>query len=80
MNQRAVSREVVAYLALVTVGSIVVALAVPRTNAAPLLSAMTLVAVLLMLTPVLGRSTWSNLGLASTGVRRWPVARLIARS
>jgi uncharacterized protein len=74
MNQRAVSREVVAYLALVTVGSITVAVALPNSASAPMLSAIMPVAVLLLITPVLGRSTWSNLGLASTGVRRWPVA------
>ena len=66
--------EVTAYLALVTVGSIAVAFALPHNTAAPLLSAVLPVAALLVLTPMLGRSVWSNLGLASTGVRYWPVA------
>ena len=74
MTRRAAGREVGAYLALVTVGSIAVAVALPHGGAAPLLSAIIPVVALLILTPVLGRSTWSNLGLSSAGLRLWPVA------
>lgn len=74
MNHRSAVRDTCAYLALVTGGSIAVALALSRSTAAPALSAIVPVAVLLTLTPILGRSTWSNLGLAHSGLRRWPVA------
>jgi membrane protease YdiL (CAAX protease family) len=74
MNHQAAVRETSAYLALVTSGSVAVALALPRSGAAPVLSTIVPAIVLLALTPVLSRSTWSNIGLARTGVRRWPVA------
>lgn len=74
MNHGAAIRDIGAYLALVTGGSVAVALALPRSGAAPVLSGIDPADVLLALTPLLGRSAWSNLGLASTGIRRWPVA------
>ena len=74
MTRPVAGREAGAYLALVTAGSIAVAVALPQNGAAPLLSAIIPVVALLILTPVLGRSTWSNLGLSSTGLRQWPIA------
>jgi membrane protease YdiL (CAAX protease family) len=74
VNHQVAVREIGAYLALVTSGSVVVAMALPRSGAAPALSAIIPVAVLIALTPVRGRATWSNLGLARAGIRRWPVA------
>ena len=58
MNQRPMVGEIAAYLALVAGGSVAVALAFSRSAAAPALSAIVPVAVLLTLTPIPGRSTW----------------------
>ena len=74
MNHRSAIRDISAYLALVTGGSVAVALAFSHSTAAPALSAIVPVPVLLALTPILGRSTWRNLGIARSGLRRWPVA------
>ena len=74
MNHRSAARDTGAYLALVTGGSVTVALALPSSVTAPALSAIVPVAALLILTPILGRSTWTGLGLARSGLRRWPVA------
>ena len=49
-------------------------MAFSRSAAAPALSAIVPVAVLLTLTPIPDRSTWSDLGLARSGLRRWSVA------
>ena len=76
MNQRPMVGEIAAYLALVAGGSVAVALAFSHSAAAPALSAIVPVAVLLTLTPIPGRSTWSDLALARSGLRRWSVAAL----
>jgi membrane protease YdiL (CAAX protease family) len=72
--QRAEGRGVIAFLALVFAASIAVAVMLPRSSAAPLISAFIPVAVLILLTPFGGRSVWSGLGLGRAGVRLWPVA------
>jgi membrane protease YdiL (CAAX protease family) len=72
--QTAAGRDVTAYLALVFLASIAVAVLLPRSPAAPWISAFIPVAVLVVLTPFQGRSIWTGLGLNRAGVRLWPVA------
>lgn len=67
-------RDALCYLGLVLVASLGVAVGMPHSPAAPLASAFVPVAVLVVLTPILGRSVWSGLGLARPGVRLWPLA------
>ena len=67
-------RDTLSFLGLVFSASIVVAVALPHSPAAPLISAFIPVAVLLVLTPFLGRSVWSGLGLNRAGFRLWPAA------
>ena len=64
----------IAFLVLVFAASIAVAVVLPRSSAAPLVSAFIPVAVLILLTPFGGRSVWNGLGLDRAGVRLWPVA------
>jgi len=71
---RATGRSVTAFLGLVSAASIVVAVLLPRSSAAPLVSAFVPVAVLMLLTPFEGRVIWKGLGLNRTGVLLWPVA------
>ena len=61
--QRARRRGVISFLALVFVASIVVAVALPRSAVAPLISAFIPVGVLVLLTPFGGRLVWTGLGL-----------------
>ena len=70
----AARRSVITFLVLVFTASIVVAVLLPRSSAAPLVSAFVPVAVLILLTPFVGRSIWKGLGLNRAGVRLWPVA------
>ena len=67
-------RETLSFLGAVFFASIVVAVALPHSPAAPSLSAFVPVAVLLVLTPVLGGSVWKGLGLNRAGFRLWPAA------
>jgi membrane protease YdiL (CAAX protease family) len=67
-------RSVVAFLALVSTASMVVAVLLPRSSAAPLVSAFLPVAVLILLSPFQGRSVWKGLGLNRAGLRLWPIA------
>jgi uncharacterized protein len=67
-------RSVIAFLALVFTASIAVALVLPRSSAAPWISAFIPVAVLILLTPFEGISIWSGLGLNRAGLRLWPIA------
>jgi hypothetical protein len=62
-------RDTLSFLGVVFSASIVVAAALPRSPATPLISAFILVAVLLMLTPFLSRSVWRGLGLNRAGLR-----------
>ena len=70
----AARRDALCFLALVILASFAVAAALPASPSAPLASAFVPVAVLVVLTPFLGRSVWTGLGLARPGFRRWPVA------
>ena len=75
MNGRTTGRDGRANLALLTYGSVALAFVRPSSPAAPMISANLAVTVLLMLTPLFGRSTtWRDLGAARTGASRWPVA------
>ena len=67
-------RDALCFLGLVFSASIVVAVALPHSPAAPLISAFIPVAALLVLTPFLGRSVWRGLGLNRAGFRLWPAA------
>ena len=62
-------RDALCFLGLVFSASIVVAVALPHSPAAPLISAFIPVAALLVLTPFLGRSVWRGLGLNRAGFR-----------
>ena len=62
-------RDALCFLGLVSSASIVVAVALPHSPAAPLISAFIPVAALLVLTPFLGRSIWRGLGLNRAGFR-----------
>ncbi len=66
--------EIVTFLVLVVAATIAVAATFPRSSIAPLASAFVPVAVLIVLTPIQGRSVWTGLGLTRVGVRLWPVA------
>jgi len=59
---------------LVFAASIVVAVALPRSAVAPLISAFIPVGVLVLLTPFGGRLVWTGLGLSRAGLRLWPAA------
>lgn len=75
MNRRTTGRDGRANLALLTYGSVALAFVRPSSPAAPMISANLAVTVLLMLTPLFGRSTtWRDLDAARTGASRWPVA------
>ena len=75
MNRRTTGRDGRANLALLTYGSVALPFVRPSSPAAPLISANLAVTVLLMPTPLFGRSvTWRDLGAARTGASRWPVA------
>ena len=67
-------RDTLSFLGLVFSASIVVAVALPHSPAAPLISAFIPIAVLVVLTPFLGRSAWRGLGLNRAGFRLWPAA------
>ena len=67
-------RDTLSFLGLVFSASMVVAVALPHSPAAPLISAFIPVAALLVLTPFLGRSVWRGLGLNRAGFRLWPAA------
>jgi hypothetical protein len=77
MNRPTTGRDGRANLALLTYGSVALAVDRPSSPAAPMISANLAVTVLLMLTPVFGRSTWRDLGPARTGDSRWPVALVV---
>jgi membrane protease YdiL (CAAX protease family) len=66
--------ELVTFLVLVVAATIAVAATFPRSSIAPLASAFVPVAVLIVLTPIQGRSVWTGLGLTRVGVWLWPVA------
>jgi hypothetical protein len=67
-------RDTLSFLGVVFSASSVVAVALPRSLAAPLISAFVPVGVLLVLTPFLSRSVWRGLGLNRSGFRLWPAA------
>jgi hypothetical protein len=60
--QNAAGRGVIAFLALVFAASVAVAVAPPRSSAAPLVSAFIPVVVLILFTPFGARSVWGRLG------------------
>ena len=53
------------------------ALALPRSSLAPLVTAILPVLVLVALSAIQGRSIWAGLGLRRAGLRFWPAALLI---
>jgi membrane protease YdiL (CAAX protease family) len=74
VSPRSVRWSVIAFLGSVFAASTAVALALPRSSAAPWISAFIPVTVLVLLTPFEGRATWRGLGLNRPGPRLWPVA------
>jgi len=73
----AAGRSVITFAVLVFAASTVMAVVLPRSSAAPLISAFIPVAVLILLTPFQGRSIWIGLGLNRAGARLWPVAAAV---
>ena len=67
-------RDTFSFLGLGYSASVVAAVALPHSPAAPLISAFIPVAVLVVLTPFLGRSVWRGLSLNRAGFRFWPAA------
>ena len=75
-TQKGAARGVIAFLALVFSASIAIVVVLPRSSAAPLVSAFIPVAVLILVTPFEGRTVWTGLGVfqIQSGGRLWPVA------
>jgi len=70
-------RTVTGFLVGVAGGSVAIALALPHSPLAPLLSAVWPIAVLAALAAVQGRTVWAGLGLRRAGLRFWPAALLV---
>jgi membrane protease YdiL (CAAX protease family) len=71
------SRTVTGFLVGVAGGSVAIALALPRSPLAPLISAVLPIAVMAALSAVRGRAVWTGLGLRRAGLRFWPTALLV---
>jgi membrane protease YdiL (CAAX protease family) len=70
-------RSVTGFLIGLAGSSVVVALALPRSSLAPLVTAILPIVVLVALSAIQGRSIWAGLGLRRAGLRFWPIALLI---
>ena len=77
MRASSTGRSVTGFLIGLAGSSVVVALALPRSALAPLVTAVLPVLVLFALSAIQGRSVWAGLGLRRAGLRFWPVALLI---
>jgi uncharacterized protein len=77
MRTTSTIRAVTGFLVGVAGGSVVVALAMPRSPSASLISAVLPLAVLVVLSTVMGRSVWTGIGLRRAGLRFWPAALLV---
>ena len=65
------------FLVGVAGGSVAIALALPHSPLAPLVSAVLPIAVIAALSAVQGRAVWAGLGLRRAGLRFWPAALLV---
>ena len=77
MRASSTGRSVTGFLIGLAGSSVVVALALPRSSLAPLVTAILPVLVLVALSAIQGRSIWAGLGLRRAGLRFWPAALLI---